>query len=279
MNLRFVSCPCCTGNKFSPWYINSKKAKIKNYKEFFYGGAKFISDIWICDHCSFHFINNLEPSYSKWYESQLVDESERLKKFRKDYYQKLKDVLFIPQNLSLPILDIGCGDGTWLSLFSNRERFGTELGAAYNKTLACAGIQVTTLEDLANRKFDLITLFDVLEHLEDPIQYLLNIKNHLAPGGTLIISCPDHGKISSRVLKQRYYLYCPMHFSYFNSKNVELLLRSVFEGSEVKTISAPIMKTDLLGVAKWIGIKQLPQSLSFTLPIGYSANFVTSVRV
>lgn len=279
MSLRFQVCPCCEGIKFSPWYLNQKKAKIYNYKEFFYGGAKFISDIWMCDRCSFHFINSIEPNYSKWYESQIVDESVRLRKFRKDYYLRLKKALALHENPSLPILDIGCGDGTWLSLFPNRKRYGTELGADYNESLARDGIQVTTLESLEDQKFDLITLFDVLEHLEDPARFLLDIKKRLAPGSTLIISCPDHGRVASRLMKQRYYLYCPMHFSYFSTKTVKLLLEKIFPGSAIRIVPAPIMKTDLLGVAKWIGVRELPETLAFTLPVGYSANFVAKVRV
>jgi SAM-dependent methyltransferase len=45
---------------------------------------------------------------------------------------------------------------------------------------------------LAGRSFDVIGLFDVLEHVEDDSGALRAAKSHLAPGGALILTVPAH---------------------------------------------------------------------------------------
>jgi SAM-dependent methyltransferase len=44
---------------------------------------------------------------------------------------------------------------------------------------------------LPKRKFDAITLFQLLEHVEDPIAYLKELKAYLNPGGLLIVGVPN----------------------------------------------------------------------------------------
>ena len=92
------------------------------------------------------------------------------------------------------ILDYGCGWGGFLELT--------------NKIASCSGVEIREncvsfiksklkkirIENNINffkSKFDIITLFHVLEHLDDPISHLKNIKNFLNPGGKIIIEVPS----------------------------------------------------------------------------------------
>ncbi len=98
------------------------------------------------------------------------------------------------------ILEIGSGTGGNLRLLS---RFGTVTAVEMNEaaramTLARherADIRAGSLPydlRLGNRRFDLICLFDVLEHVEDDAAALTAVRALLAPGGVLLITVPAY---------------------------------------------------------------------------------------
>jgi len=111
-------------------------------------------------------------------------------------------------NLHLPadarILELGSGTGGNFLLLS---RFGTvtaiELDETARKLSAAKAGAVTDIRagsipknlPLADQKFDLICLFDVLEHLDDDAATLAVVHQHLAPGGAAVITVPAFAKL------------------------------------------------------------------------------------
>jgi SAM-dependent methyltransferase len=99
----------------------------------------------------------------------------------------------------LQVLDVGCGAGV---MTAHLRRFGTVRGIDFSEpALALARIHVPdaafSSESLAEmreeaRPFDLVTLFDVLEHIptEDQPSFLEEAASLLSPAGVLIISTP-----------------------------------------------------------------------------------------
>jgi 2-polyprenyl-3-methyl-5-hydroxy-6-metoxy-1,4-benzoquinol methylase len=92
------------------------------------------------------------------------------------------------------ILDIGCGTGTFLeTVRKDNEVFGIEISEAYRDILKSKGIPHVigdlheTLGNFPDEHFDLITMWDVFEHLQDPNRVLRAIKPKLSPQGKLII--------------------------------------------------------------------------------------------
>jgi len=97
------------------------------------------------------------------------------------------------------ILDIGCGTGlTMMGL----KRFGAVVGldsspkaVGYARSRGAQVYQGTLPNDLPpawQEKFDLITLLDVLEHIEDDVQALASIHRMLKKGGLLICTVPAY---------------------------------------------------------------------------------------
>jgi 2-polyprenyl-3-methyl-5-hydroxy-6-metoxy-1,4-benzoquinol methylase len=77
---------------------------------------------------------------------------------------------------NLSVLDIGCGYGTHLALAADRgwKCFGVEV-SSHARTVANErhGAKHFVVEDIAHlipHEFDLVVLFDVLEHLKDPYE-------------------------------------------------------------------------------------------------------------
>lgn len=104
------------------------------------------------------------------------------------------------QDLALPagarIADVGCGTGGNVLLL---ERFGevvgvepSETGAAFARRRTHSEIRVADAYDttLPDAHFDLVTMFDVLEHLEDDARGLAEVRRILKPGGLFFITVP-----------------------------------------------------------------------------------------
>ena len=74
--------------------------------------------------------------------------------------------------------------------------------------------------------FDVITLFDVIEHLADPATALRRIRTLLAPGGLLVVETGDLGGLLRRVVGSGWYYYDPpQHLTYFSVASLDHLLR------------------------------------------------------
>lgn len=75
------------------------------------------------------------------------------------------------------------------------------------------------------RSFDIITMFDVFEHLNDPGRDIAKLKSLLKDNGILVIATGDTDSVMARVLKRKWTFYVPpQHLFFFNKKNMVALL-------------------------------------------------------
>ena len=90
------------------------------------------------------------------------------------------------------IIDFGCGDGGYLMRAAHvaASVTGVELEDAMRTALTKEGFRCFSSIQEAGRA-DIITLFHVLEHLEDPLYYLEEFRKHLTPDGMLMIEVPN----------------------------------------------------------------------------------------
>lgn len=76
-------------------------------------------------------------------------------------------------------------------------------------------------------RFDVITMFDVIEHLPNPRATLERCAAYLAPGGRLFITTPDSGSLMARLFGSAwYYVDLVEHISLFNAANLVGLLEA-----------------------------------------------------
>jgi 2-polyprenyl-3-methyl-5-hydroxy-6-metoxy-1,4-benzoquinol methylase len=87
-------------------------------------------------------------------------------------------------------------------------------------------------------QFEVVTLFDVIEHLSDPVRAIQQCRRFLRPGGLLFVTTPDMGSVMSRVLGRHwYYIDMDEHIALFTRRNLETLLtRAGFEMLAARTI-------------------------------------------
>jgi SAM-dependent methyltransferase len=103
---------------------------------------------------------------------------------------------FLPNNLAT-ILEVGCGTGGNLSMLEDFGKvYAVEMDEfARQHAIDISGIDVKPgwLPDnmpFQNKQFDLICLFDVLEHIKDDYRALISLKQRLTTNGKIIITVP-----------------------------------------------------------------------------------------
>ena len=113
----------------------------------------------------------------------------------------LRDVLSPGGRADRRILDVGCGTGGMLPLLS---RFGKVTGIDM-EPLALDYCRRRGIEDVhlqqgfeAPEAYDVVTLFDVLEHVEGEAGFLARLRGYLKPGGFLVVTVPAFQWLWSR---------------------------------------------------------------------------------
>lgn len=87
------------------------------------------------------------------------------------------------------------------------------------------------------RRFDVVTLFDVIEHLDDPRGAVTQCRRFLKPGGWVVLTTPDSGSAAARLLGSRWHhLDLDQHVSIFSISTLSrLLLEEGFLVDAVRT--------------------------------------------
>lgn len=132
------------------------------------------------------------------------------------------------------LLDVGCGDGVLLEAArqSGARILGTEISAGLiaeaRRRLGAEVVWTPDAAPLGEGRFDVVTLFNVVEHLHSPRQMLKAVASWVRPGGVVLIHVPNFGGWPARWSGARWCQIEPFaHFYYFTSKTLSRLLRAV----------------------------------------------------
>jgi 2-polyprenyl-3-methyl-5-hydroxy-6-metoxy-1,4-benzoquinol methylase len=235
--------------------------------------------VWLADD---NLVSRVVLSYSADSFDEIYEmERENRKKTAEVLIKKIKKI-----KPSGKLLDIGCYSGAFLEAAqqNNYEIFGIEastnaLSVAAQKISGDlrAGMAEEVLGQFPDEYFDIITLLDVIEHLQNPSQILALIKTKLKNDGLLVFSTPDAASLLARLQGGNWHALLPHHLYYFSVKNLKILLSSVawqplrfvhvgrhftadYLAQQLSSISRPL-SVIFGGIIKIIGIKKL------TLPI------------
>lgn len=131
------------------------------------------------------------------------------------------------------ILDIGTGSGAFLAAAKKRgwDVYGIEpnvwLSGWASKNYGI-NVQSGTLraQNYPDNFFDVVTLWDVLEHVGDPKGELLEIGRILKPGGLLIVNFPDISSLLAKAFGRKWWFLLSVHLYYFSPRTMKKLLDS-----------------------------------------------------
>jgi 2-polyprenyl-3-methyl-5-hydroxy-6-metoxy-1,4-benzoquinol methylase len=109
----------------------------------------------------------------------------------------------MPASSSVKLLDVGCGTGAVLEALAKRyDAHGIDSSpdaVAFCRERGLANMKVGLLEDVSeNCSFDILTFFDVVEHVADDAGLLRNAYRILKPGGRILITVPAFPSLWSR---------------------------------------------------------------------------------
>jgi 2-polyprenyl-3-methyl-5-hydroxy-6-metoxy-1,4-benzoquinol methylase len=167
-----------------------------HYSTYSYGGEKFLSPVTV-------------KSYNI-----ILDEFEKYRKNNR-------------------ILDVGCGVGFFLEQAKNRgwDVYGTEYSKKAIEICREKGIDmkegVLVSDDFDISDFDVITSFEVIEHINNPVDEIEEIKKLLRKGGLFYCTTPNFNSLLRFYLKDAYeFINYPEHLSYYTKTTLTSLLQN-----------------------------------------------------
>jgi 2-polyprenyl-3-methyl-5-hydroxy-6-metoxy-1,4-benzoquinol methylase len=170
------------------------------------------------------------------------------------------------------ILDIGCFCGVFLGVAKERgwEPQGIEplVGPAiYARGKFGVPVINDTLrpELFAPESFEVVSAFQVFEHLIHPEQEIEKIKPLLKPGGLLVVEVPNIATPLVSILRTRHRHFVQDHVSFFSAQTLSRLLES--KGFRVREVYYPTRILTVRHLIWWLGKVGLPASkLQAALP-------------
>ncbi|WP_445748218.1 class I SAM-dependent methyltransferase [Polaribacter sp.] len=125
------------------------------------------------------------------------------------------------------ILDIGAGTGDFLKvcLQNNWTVFGTEPNQQAREIAAKKGIVLQhDLQAYTSQKFDVITLWHVLEHVENLSEFISQLHNLLSENGKLIIAVPNYKSDDAKYYKEFWAAFdVPRHLWHFSQQSISII--------------------------------------------------------
>ena len=198
--------------------------------------SKLIQQVWrssdyrilACRKCGLEFADPMKSAGSEWYSTSALYEEAKLVIPHRWEWEQFR--LVRPPGKTL--LDIGCGRGDFaLQAFDLGYRVcGIDLQARMvnvaRQRLPTANFQVLNIQtEPLPRPFDIITAFEIIEHLECSLDALMSIRAALEPGGHLVLSVPC---IERRPFFKRLAVidFPPHHLTMWTREAITLLLRT-----------------------------------------------------
>jgi len=224
-------------------YVNCPACNSKEYEKRF---EKYTLDYVTCKECETTFINPrptpkiLENFYktSKRYEywDKVIfpaSEDARREKIFKPRAERIVEICKRHNTKSDIIIDVGAGFGTFCQEMKKAGSFKRVIALEPNPSLAktCSkrGLEVVN-KRIEEAKFDydvdVVTSFEVIEHLFSPKDFILGCKSVLSKNGIIVITCPNIKGFDLSTLRELSENIDTEHLNYFNPDSLTKLFNS-----------------------------------------------------
>ena len=193
-------------------------------------------DYWTCDECRFRYstpdrnanlanaIDDYEDAYLQYLGPDPNDEA--------NFASLWRWMARVAPPEGRRLLDVGAGSGKLVRYLRRRgvDAHGIEPSRPlFDRFLTGdTAFRCETIDAAAgSRTFPLVTAFDVIEHVPDPVAFLRSIASVLEPGGVVWLSTPDVDSLPARAFGRRWHFYYRYHLSYFGPRTLARAAASV----------------------------------------------------
>jgi len=222
------SCVICGGSDFKLIYEGA-------VRDGAYGTLRHGASIDECMQCGVQKLAEKDCTPASYYETgqyrEILKQSLVISKavLEQDDMQRFTlDVLGSNTLRNMSMLDVGCGVGSLLDM--TRSISGSQIGiepcAPYLESLTKRGYRVfPSLSDAVKdnvKGIDWAFSIQVIEHVDNPREFLEEILSLLKPGGKVLISTPNRNDILMSLLKEEFpsFFYRTQHRWYFNDDSL-----------------------------------------------------------
>lgn len=158
------------------------------------------------------------------------------------------------------MIDVGCGDGHFLQVAKRRgwNVFGTEYTDVAVEVCEKKGISMKkgklNVENYPPDYFDVVTSFEVIEHINNPNEDVANYNKVLRKGGVVYVTTPNFNSVSRDLLGVKWnVIEYPEHLSYYTVSTIkEIFVKNGFKplavmtsGISIDRLKAGLRKTNV----------------------------------
>lgn len=243
-------CVVCKSSNTSEWYKGNADPKKLSFTYEFSPQAKKTFRVVRCNNCTHVFCDPLPKNIYKYYED-VIDEVYLTQEIDRKLTAEVLVKKIIKYKKMGKILDIGCATGDFLEIAKKYkfDTYGLELSKWSSEIANKKGIKTfrESIEVHATRfpkKYDIITLWGVIEHFQNPLDEMVYINRLLKPGGIVVVWTGDVDSITSRLMGRNWWYWLGQHIQYFTRKSLKLLgensgFRQVFSGVYPQAVTYP----------------------------------------
>ena len=230
MVVTYKTCPLCDSKNIAGFL--KAKDHLLTKEEF---------GIWKCSSCGFIFTQGIPVSeeIGRYYQSQdYISHSDTRKGLMNRIYHVSRSLMLMKKHCMVKkaatgkkLLDIGTGTGYFPGYMKKKgyQVTGVEIDPkAREFAMGEFGIRIFSPDDFLGRKipgkFEVITLWHVLEHLDNFDLYIERMLEQLEPGGSLVIALPNCSSYDAKHYKETWAGYdVPRHLWHFTPSTLNLL--------------------------------------------------------
>jgi SAM-dependent methyltransferase len=289
----FIPCPVCESLAYDVWI---QPQRVENDPKKLYGaasGIKGVQQLVRCTTCSMIYENprlSEEAIISGYMASEDSDHDSQYLMRKKSFYRALlRNRKNLPK-VGSKVLDIGTAGGAFLEAAQEfgYDPFGLEPSVDLVNRGNARGLKIFagTIEnnELDIEKFNLICLWDVIEHLANPESSLLLAKKHLSTDGVVLINFPDIGTIQSKFAGKKFWWIISVHLHHFSKRTLDQICKKVGLIPVSKRRYFQVLEFGyLIEIASKLGVpfastinRVIPKKIK-SIPLAYYASQTTAV--
>jgi 2-polyprenyl-3-methyl-5-hydroxy-6-metoxy-1,4-benzoquinol methylase len=147
-------------------------------------------------------------------------------------------------------IDVGAGDGNYLLAIHAKKKMGIEISRSGRETMKKKGLLVMNNNEFLKKKnlnADVISFWQVIEHVNKPWDYLKAAEKNLKPGGKIVVAVPNISSLEFRIFGKYWFHLAPLyHIWHFSPRSLQKMLRE--ENFKIDKVDYWVLEHHFVGI-------------------------------